>query len=64
MRRVSSTSSLVLSLLIDVGCCVGVTVSCDEDVGDEGEDELEELVEQGERLVRSLPCCILSVCHL
>ena len=39
----SRTSSLILLLLIDAGCCVGVTASCDEDVGDVGEDELEEL---------------------
>ena len=39
------TSSLIFLLLIDAGCCVGVTASCDEDSGDVGEDELEELVD-------------------
>ena len=37
------TASLMLSLLVDVGCSMGVTASCDEDVG---EDELEELVDR------------------
>ena len=37
------TSSLILSLLVNAGCSVGVPVSCDEDVGEVGEDELEEL---------------------
>ena len=37
---------LVLSLLVDAGCCVGATASCDEDVGEESEDELEELVDK------------------
>ena len=36
----------MLSLLVDAECSVGVTVSCDEDVGDVGEDELEELVDR------------------
>ena len=40
------TSSLILSLLDDAGCSVGVTASCDEDVRDVGEDELEELVDR------------------
>ncbi len=40
------TSSLILSLLVDAGCSVGVTASCDEDAGDVGEDELEELVDR------------------
>ena len=40
------TSSLILSLLVDAGCSVGVTNSCDEDVGDAGEDELEEHVDR------------------
>ena len=34
-------SSLILSLLVDAGCSVEVTASCDEDVG---QDELEKLV--------------------
>ena len=38
----TGTSSLILSLLVDAGC--SVTVSCDEDVGDVGVAELEELV--------------------
>ena len=38
------TSSLMLSILVDVGCSVGVTVFCDEDVGEVGEDELQVLV--------------------
>ena len=42
--RFPCTSSLILSLLSVAGCFVGVTVSCDEDVGEVGEDELEELV--------------------
>ena len=45
-NRFPCTSSLILSLLVDAGCSVGVTVSCDEDVGDEGEGELEELVDR------------------
>ena len=40
------TSFLMLSLLADAGCSVGVTVSCDEDAGDVGEDELEELFDR------------------
>ena len=36
---------LVLSLPANAGCCAGVTASCDKDVGDVGEDELEELVD-------------------
>ena len=39
------TSSLILSPLVGAGCSVRVTVSCDEYVGDAGEDELEELVD-------------------
>ena len=39
------TSSLIPSLLVDARCCVGVTASCDDDVGDVGEDELEDLVD-------------------
>ena len=38
------TSSLMLSLLVGAGCSVGVTVSCDDDVGEVSEDELAELV--------------------
>ena len=38
--------TLALSLLVDAGCTVGVTASCDEDGGDVGEDELEELVDR------------------
>ena len=34
---------LALSILVYAGCCVEITASCDEDVGDAGEDELEEL---------------------
>ena len=30
----------------DAGCSVGVTVSCDEDVGEAGEDEVEELADR------------------
>ena len=33
-------SSLILSLLVDAGYSVEVTDSCDEDVGEVGEDEL------------------------
>ena len=32
--------------LVDAGCCVGFTVSSDENVGDVGEDEFEELVDR------------------
>ena len=32
------TSSIILSLLVDARCSVGVTVSCDEDVGEVGEN--------------------------
>ena len=50
---VHATSLLVLHhfiflLLVEAGCCVGVTASCDEGVGDVGEDELEELVDRPE----------------
>ena len=37
---------LVLSLLVDAGCCVGITASCRKDVGDTGVAELEEPVER------------------
>ena len=37
---------LVLSLLVDAGCCVGVTASCGKDVGDAGAAELEEPVDR------------------
>ena len=40
----SRTSLLMLSLLVDAGCCTGIAASCGIDVGDAGEDELEELV--------------------
>ena len=47
---VLATSFLVLphsySLLGVAGCSVGVMVSCDEDVGEVGEDEVEELVDR------------------
>ena len=45
---VSAGPSLILSLLVDAGCSVGVTVSCDEDVGDVGEDGLDGLVDRPE----------------
>ena len=51
------TQSLILSLLVDAGCSVGVTASCDEDVGDVGEDEVEELVDRARTTVRKSPCC-------
>ena len=35
---------LVLSLLVDAGCCVGMKASCGKDVGDVGVAELEEPV--------------------
>ena len=44
--RFPCAGSLTLSLLVDAGCCVRVTASCDEDVGDVGEDELEEHVDR------------------
>ena len=37
---------LVISLLVDVRCCVGTTASCDNDVGDVGVAELEEPVDK------------------
>ena len=39
--RFPCTSSLKLSLLLNAGCSVGVTVSCDEGGGEVGEDEVE-----------------------
>ena len=42
----SRTSLLMLSLLVDAGCCVGIAASCGIDVGDASEDELEELVDR------------------
>ena len=37
---------LVLSLLVKAGCCVGITASCGQDVGDVGVvAELEERVD-------------------
>ena len=44
--RFPCTSSLILSLLVGAGCSVGVTVYCDEDVREVGEDEVEELVDR------------------
>ena len=44
--RFPCTSTLVLSLLGVAGCSVGVTVSCDEDVREVGEGEVEELVDR------------------
>ena len=40
------TVLLVLSLLVDAGCNVGIIASCNTDVGDVGIAELEELVEK------------------
>ena len=40
------TSSLILSLLVDAGCSVGVTLSCDEEVREISEDDFEELVDR------------------
>ena len=37
---------LVLSLLVDAGCNVGITASCKTDVGDVGVAEIEELVDK------------------
>ena len=37
---------LVLSFLVDAGCNVGTTASCNTDVGDLGVAELEELVDK------------------
>ena len=42
---------LVLSLLVDTGCNMGTTASCNTNVGDVGVAELEELAVQ--RLVHS-----------
>ena len=39
-------SSLIVSLLSVAGFSVGVTVSCDEDDEEAGEDEVEELVDR------------------
>ena len=38
--------SVSADLLVDAGYSVEVTVSCDEDIGEVGEDELEELVDR------------------
>ena len=38
------SSSLILSLVADAGCSVGVTASCSEDVGEASFGELEDLV--------------------
>ena len=38
-------SSLIISLLSDAGFSVLITVYCDEDVDEAGEDEVEELVD-------------------
>ena len=40
------TVPLVLSLLVDAGCNVGITASCNTDVGDLGVAEIEELVDK------------------
>ena len=40
------TPSRILSLLVDAGCSMDVTASCDEDEEDVGEDELEELLDR------------------
>ena len=37
---------LVLSLLVHVGCCAGITASCGKDVGDVGVAEIEEPVKR------------------
>ena len=54
-------SSLIVSLLSVAGFSVLITVSCDEDVEEAGEDEVEELrnssTDQGQRMVRSSPYC-------
>ena len=49
------------SLLADAGCCVGITASCNTDVGDVGVAELEEhcrSIRDNDRY------CILSDYHL
>ena len=52
----------VLSLLVNAGCNVRTTASCDTDVGDVGVAVLDELVDKpGQRVVRSFPCCTLPV---
>ena len=38
--------SLILSLLVDAGCCAGTTASCDNDVGHVGKAELQEPVDK------------------
>ena len=47
---------LVLSLLVDAGCCVGITASCDKDVGDAGVAELEEPVDRPGTTIGTLFC--------
>ena len=42
----TSTVLLILSLLVNRGCNAGITASCGTDVGDVGEDELEELADR------------------
>ena len=45
-----------------MGCSIGVTASCDEDVKDVGEDELEKLVDKkGQRMIRRSPRCLWNV---
>ena len=39
-------SALILSLLVAAGFSVPITESCDEDVEEVGEDEVEELVDR------------------
>ena len=36
----------MLSLLVNAGCSVGVTLSCDEDAGEASADEFEESVDR------------------
>ena len=47
--------------LVDAGCSVGVTVSCDEDVREVGENEVEELVDRPGTTICTQFAVLLSI---
>ena len=49
---------LVLSLLVDAGCCEGITASCDNVVGGAGVAELEEPVNKPGTIDRYVVCSV------
>ena len=53
---------LVLSLLVDAGCNVGITASCNTDVGDVGVAELEELVDKPRTTIGTWFAVLQSIC--